>query len=121
MIVYKKMMAALQKYQSANGLWHQVVIDPQSFEETSCTAMFTYAIATGVKNGWLDKSYRRTAVKGWNGLLTKVKNGQLTDICVGTGEGKNYDHYLDRPKETGNSHGQAALLWAAAAMLKLDK
>ena len=80
MAVYKKMMAALQKYQGTNGLWHQVVIDPQSFEETSCTAMFTYAIATGVKNDWLDKSYRDTAVNGWNGLLTKVKDGQLTDI-----------------------------------------
>ncbi len=121
MAVYQKMMAALKKYQGENGLWHQVVIDPQSFEETSCTAMFTYAIATGVKNGWLDKSYRQTAIKGWNGLLTKVKDGQLSDICVGTGEGKNYDFYLDRPRETGNSHGQAALIWAATAMLKLDE
>ncbi|MGA2916486.1 MAG: glycoside hydrolase family 88 protein [Sedimentisphaerales bacterium] len=121
MAVYKKMMAALQKYQGTNGLWHQVIIDPQSFEETSCTAMFTYAIATGVKNGWLDKSFRQTAVKGFNGLLQKVKNGQLSDICVGTGEGKNYDYYLDRPRETGNSHGQAALLWAATAILQLYK
>jgi unsaturated rhamnogalacturonyl hydrolase len=119
MAVYKKMMTALQKYQDASGLWHQVLIDPQSFEETSCTAMFTYAIATGVKNGWLDESFRETAVKGWNGLLQKVKNGQLSDICVGTGEGRNYDYYLDRPRETGNSHGQAALLWAASAMLQL--
>ncbi len=119
MAVYKKMMSALQKYQGANGLWHQVIIDPASFEETSCTAMFTYAIATGVKNGWLDDSFRKTAIRGFNGLLTKVKNGQLSDICVGTGEGKNYDYYLDRPRETGNSHGQAALLWAATAMLKL--
>ncbi len=121
MAVYKKMMTALQKYQGTNGLWHQVVIDNASFEETSCTAMFTYAIATGVKNGWLDKSFRKTAIRGWNGLLTRVKNGQLSDICVGTGEGKNYDYYLDRPKETGNSHGQAALIWAATAMLQLDK
>lgn len=121
MAVYKKMMTALQKYQGASGLWHQVIIDPQSFEETSCTAMFTYAIATGVKNGWLDRSFRQTAVKGWNGLLQKVKDGQLSDICVGTDEGKNYDYYLDRPRETGDSHGQAALLWAATAMLKLDK
>lgn len=121
MAVYKKMMAALQKYQGAGGLWHQVITDPASFEETSYTAMFNYAIATGVKNGWLDDSFRQTAIKGWNGLLTKVNNGRLSDICVGTGEGKNYDYYLDRPRETGNSHGQAALLWAATAMLKLER
>lgn len=121
MTVYKKMMDALQKYQGINGLWHQVIIDPASYEETSCTAMFTYAIATGVKNRWLDESFRETAVKGWNGLLTKVKNGQLSDICVGTGEGRNYDYYLNRPREAGNSHGEAALLWAATAMLQLHQ
>jgi rhamnogalacturonyl hydrolase YesR len=115
------MMTALQKYQGANGLWHQVITDHASFEETSCTAMFTYAIATGVKNGWLDESFRATALKGWDGLLGKVKNGQLSDICVGTGEGKNYDYYLDRPRETGNWHGEAALLWATTAMLKLEQ
>lgn len=118
--VYQKMMSALRKYQGVNGLWHQVIIDANSYEETSCTAMFTYAMATGVQKGWLDKSFRQTAVKGFNSLLTKVKDGQLSDVCVGTGEGKNYDYYLDRPRETGNSHGQAALLWAATAMLQLD-
>jgi unsaturated rhamnogalacturonyl hydrolase len=119
MAVYKKMMSALQKYQGTNGLWHQVLIDPASFEETSCTAMFTYAMATGVKNGWLDESFRATAVKGWNGLLQKTQKGQLSDVCVGTGEGKNYDYYLDRQREKGNFHGQASLLWAATAMLQL--
>jgi unsaturated rhamnogalacturonyl hydrolase len=119
MAVYKKMMVALQKYQDASGLWHQVIIDPQSFEETSCSAMFTYAIATGIKNGWLDESFRTTALKGFNALLLKTQNGRLSDVCVGTGEGKSYDHYLNRPKKTGDLHGQAPLLWAAAAMLQL--
>ena len=119
MAVYKKMMIALQKYQDASGLWHQVLIDPASYEETSCTAMFTYAIATGVKNSWLDESFRTTALKSFNSLLQKTHNGQLSDICVGTGEGKSYDYYLNRPTKTGDLHGQAPLLWAAAAMLQL--
>ncbi|MFA5293019.1 MAG: glycoside hydrolase family 88 protein [Phycisphaerae bacterium] len=121
MDVYKKMMAGLKKYQAASGLWHQIIIDPASYEETSSTGMFTYAIATGIKNGWLDTSYRTTAVKGWNGLAKKVKDGQLADICVGTGAKNNYNHYLNRPTKTGDLHGQAAFLWAGTAMLEMGK
>ncbi|MGB8226306.1 MAG: glycoside hydrolase family 88 protein [Sedimentisphaerales bacterium] len=119
MAVYKKMMAALQKYQDESGLWHQVLIDPASYEETSCTSMFTYAIATGIKNGWLDNSYRATAIKGLNALLKKVQKGELADICIGTSEGKKYDYYLNRPTKAGDLHGQGAFLWAASAMLQL--
>jgi unsaturated rhamnogalacturonyl hydrolase len=119
MDVYKKMMTALKKYQDTNGLWHQIIIDPQSYEETSSSAMFTYAIATGIKNGWLDNSFRKTALKGWKALLRKTVNGQVSDVCIGTSEGKSYDHYLNRPTKTGDLHGQAPLLWAAAAMLQL--
>lgn len=119
MEVYIKMMAALKQYQAKSGLWHQIVIDPQSYEETSCTGMFTFAIATGIKNGWLDKSYRGTAKKGWDGLVKKVKDGQVADVCVGTGLGKKYDHYLNRPRKTGDLHGQAPFLWAATAMLEI--
>jgi len=121
MDVYMKMMAALKKYQAASGLWHQIIIDPESYEETSSTGMFTYAIAKGVQNGWLDKSYHATAMKGWNGLAKKVKDGQVADICVGTGAKNNYNHYLNRPRKTGDLHGQAAFLWAGTAMLEMGK
>jgi rhamnogalacturonyl hydrolase YesR len=121
MDIYKKLMAAIKKYQAKSGLWHQIIIDPDSFEETSSTAMFTYAIATGIKNGWLDGSYRKTAVKGWNGLVKKVHDGQLSDICIGTGARPDYNHYLNRPRKTGDLHGQGAFLWAGTAMLEMQK
>lgn len=119
MDIYKKMATALPKYQDANGLWHQVILDQDSFAETSCTAMFTFAFAKGVKNGWLDKSFHQIALKGFNGLLKKVKDGQLEDVCCGTDEGRLYNHYLNRPRITGDFHGQAPLLWAAAELLEL--
>jgi rhamnogalacturonyl hydrolase YesR len=120
MDVYKKMMAGLKKYQAKSGLWRQIIIDAESYEETSGTGMFTYAMATGVKNGWLDGSYRTTALKGWNALVKKVHKGQLSDICVGTGARSSYDYYLDRPRKTGDLHGQAAFLWAATAVLEMQ-
>ena len=44
---YKLMMQSLLKYQDENGMWHQLIDDPQSWPETSCTGMFTFAMATG--------------------------------------------------------------------------
>ena len=40
------MMAALQQYQDADGMWHQLIDGPDSTSET-CTAMFTYAMIPG--------------------------------------------------------------------------
>ena len=58
MASYRKMMAALQQYQDADGMWHQLIDGPDSYKETSCTAMFTYAMITGVRRGWLpEKPY----------------------------------------------------------------
>ncbi len=38
---YKKMMAGLKAAQATSGLWHQLLDDPESCEETSGTGMFT--------------------------------------------------------------------------------
>ncbi len=69
---YKKMMAALLKYQDGKGMWHQLIDDPESWPETSCTGMFTYAMITGVQQGWLDQKHVRSgSTKGlaWPDLL----------------------------------------------------
>jgi unsaturated rhamnogalacturonyl hydrolase len=67
---YKKMMAALLKYQEPDGMWRQIIDDPEAWKETSSTAMFSYAMITGVKNSWLDrKTYGVAARKGWLALI----------------------------------------------------
>lgn len=48
---YRKMMETLRSYQNEEGLWSQLVDEPQSWTETSGSAMFTYAMITGVKKG----------------------------------------------------------------------
>ena len=54
------MMASLLKYQAEDGMWRQLVDTPESWPETSSTGMFTFAMVTGVKNGWLEeKTYAR--------------------------------------------------------------
>lgn len=117
---YRKMMAALLKYQAPDGMWRQVIDDPEFWKETSSTAMFTYAMITGVKNGWLDeKTYGAAARKAWLSLVTYINgDGNITEVCEGTGTGSDREYYMNRRRNTGDLHGQAPMLWCAAALLR---
>ncbi len=117
---YKTMMASLKKYQAPSGLWRQLVDNEQAWDETSASGMFTYALITGVKHGWLDANeYGDVARRGWIGLCSKIdEKGALRDVCIGTNQKDDTQYYLDRPRATGDLHGQAPLLWCAAALLE---
>ncbi len=117
---YQLMMASLLRHQDAGGMWHQLVDEPDSWVETSCTGMFTFAFITGVKEGWLDeKTYGPAARNGWLALITYLDElANLREVCTGTGAKNERQHYLDRPRITGDFHGQAPLLWCASALLR---
>lgn len=117
---YRKMMAALLANQDPNGMWHQLIDKPGSWPETSGSAMFTFALVTGVKNGWLDaKTYGPAARKSWITLVGYLDaNANIRDVCVGTNKGQSEQYYLDRPRTTGDLHGQAPMLWTASALLR---
>jgi len=117
---YRKQMKALVSYQGQGGVWRQLIDHPESFEETSGSGMFTFALISGVKNGWLDAgTYGPVARKAWIALAGFVdQNADVTSVCVGTGRNSNLEFYLLRPRHTGDDHGQAPVLWAASALLR---
>jgi rhamnogalacturonyl hydrolase YesR len=117
---YRNTMASLLKYQGKDGMWRQLLDHPEAWPESSCTAMFTFAMITGVKNGWLDeKRYGRAARKGWLGLVSYLDpNSDLKNVCEGTGKKNDLNYYLSRARNTGDLHGQAPLLWCASALLR---
>jgi rhamnogalacturonyl hydrolase YesR len=117
---YRKMMAELLKDQNADGTWRQLIDRPESWEESSSTGMFTFAMIEGVRHGWLnEETYGPAARKGWIALAGFVdQNADVTNICVGTNKQNSYDYYLARPRKTGDFHGQAPVLWAARALLE---
>jgi rhamnogalacturonyl hydrolase YesR len=117
---YRKMMTSLLQYQDKAGMWHQLIDHPEAWPETSSTAMFTFAMITGVKKGWLDhKTYGRAARKGWLGLVSYLdSNADLRNVCQGTGKKNDLQYYLDRARLTGDLHGQAPVLWCASALLR---
>jgi len=117
---YRTMWASLLKYQDENGMWRQLVDRPESWPETSCTGMFTFAMITGVKQGWLDsRAYAPAARKAWLALIKYLNaDAEISDVCEGTNKKNDYQYYLDRPRKVGDLHGQAAVLWSAAAFLR---
>lgn len=117
---YQKMMASLKQFQAPSGLWRQLVDQPQAWDETSCTGMFTYALVVGVKHGWLDAAeYGPVARRGWIGLCGKIDSaGAVHEVCVGTNQKDDTQYYLDRPRAIGDLHGQAPILWCAWALLE---
>lgn len=110
---YRKMMAALLKFQSGNGMWRQLIDYDYSWAESSCTAMFSYAMTVGVYQGWLDKAdYQPAVEKAWKALCAHVdREGNVREICIGTGQMDDIEFYLKRPRTLGDFHGQAPLLW----------
>jgi rhamnogalacturonyl hydrolase YesR len=116
---FVKMMNALLNYQADDGMWRQLIDYPNAWKETSSTAMFGYAMKVGVKKRILSaKKFKPASEKAWL-ALTKYLNdqGELTDVCVGTGQSKDAQYYLDRGRSTGDFHGQAPMLWFAYSLL----
>lgn len=118
--IYKNHIQGLIPFQNENGRWHQVIDKPDSYEETSSTAMFTLAIARGVLNNWLDESYTQYAIKGWNGIADKIKDdGTVEGICRGTGIGFDLEFYFNRETPDNDPRGLGAVLTAGVEVSKL--
>jgi unsaturated rhamnogalacturonyl hydrolase len=116
---YHKMMNALIKYQAEDGMWRQLIDKEEAWKETSSTAMFGYAITLGVKKGILsDSTFTPVYEKAWKALAEYInQQGKVTNVCVGTGKNNEMDYYLNRPRSTGDLHGQAPVLWFAYSLL----
>jgi len=117
---YQKMMKTLADSQGDDGMWHQLIDQPAtSFAETSSTAMFGFAMATGVRKKLLpSEPYQESYLNAWNALTTYInEDGKVREVCVGTGQSTDVQYYLDRPRVVGDLHGQAPILWFAGVLL----
>lgn len=82
--------------------------------------MFTFAFITGVKQGWLKaKEYGPAARKAWMALVPYInEKNDVREVCVGTNKKNSKQYYYDRPRHTGDYHGQAPYLWCTVALLE---
>ena len=85
---------ALKKYQDADGMWHTLINDPESYKEASATAGFSYGLMKAVRKGYLDESYRAAALRGLDAIMSRIdENGLLKDVSAGTCLSDSLDYY----------------------------
>lgn len=120
---YRMHVEGLCDLQSSEGLWHQLLDRPDSYLETSCTAIYCYCIARGINEGWIEGiTYGGVAQLAWHALSTRVDGkGRVTGTCVGTGMAFDPAFYYYRPVSSAAAHGYGPMLWAAAEMIELLK
>ena len=69
-------------YQSPGGLFHNVVDDPASFEETDLAQMLAYSIFESVRGGWLPRDYLAAAARMRAAARAKVDaDGFVQGVC----------------------------------------
>jgi unsaturated rhamnogalacturonyl hydrolase len=124
--------AAVARYQDAStGLWWQVMDKggaKGNYLESSATCMFVYALAKGVRRGYLPEHYLANAERGYHGILTHfVKTGpgddvSLTDTVKGAGLGGDpyrdgsYAYYIGEKRVTNDPKGVGAFILASTEM-----
>lgn len=121
--IYRKHAAGLAELQGIDGFWHQLLDRPETYEETSATAIFAYALAHGVNEGWLEATtYGPVAQLAWEAVSTKInQKGEVEGVCVGTGMGFDPAYYAYRPVSVKAAHGYGPTIWAGAEVYRMLK
>lgn len=124
--------AALARFQDKDtGLWYQVLDKPKekgNYLESSASCMFVYALARGVREGYLPQRYLNIAERGYRGILSHfIQTGpgedlSLTSTVKGAGLGGDpyrdgtYAYYIGEKVITNDPKGVGAFLLASAEM-----
>lgn len=112
----ERLLTAVRPLQRPSGMWGQNLVTPDSYEETSGAGLILYALAMGLRRGWLPESMGPMARRAWNGLASKGDaRGAVHGTCVGTlgKTGDPLEYWLNRPARTDDPHGFGPVLLAA--------
>jgi unsaturated rhamnogalacturonyl hydrolase len=126
--------AAVVRYQDKDsGLWWQVMDQggkAGNYFESSASCMFVYALAKGIRRGYLPERYRASAKRGWKGILERfVEAGPGNDVTlkgtvkVGGLGGEPYragtfEYYISEPVVRNDPKGVGAFILAGGEMEK---
>lgn len=109
---FRHHLRALLRHQDADtGCWRQVVDEPASYLEYSCTCMIGFAIQRGIGEGWLEASqFQPAADAAWRAVEERTSPaGLLVNVCTGTGKQKTLEDYLTRPAIQGRDDRGGAM------------
>jgi unsaturated rhamnogalacturonyl hydrolase len=131
--ILNRLVVAIEKQQDkTTGLWYDVMNyngpgKEKNYFEASASSQFVYAIAKGVRRGYLPASKIEIAKKGYNGIVKrfiKVEDGQtnLNGTVKVSGLGGNpfrdgsFEYYMSEPVIVNDPKGIGAFLLASNEM-----
>lgn len=130
--ILQRLMPAAVKYQDPkSGGWYQVTDrggEKGNYVEASGTGMFVYALAKGVRLGYLNPALLDAAKKGYAGMLknfisTDASGGihlEKTVLVSGLGgtpyRDGSYDYYLSEPLRQDDLKGVGPFIMASVEM-----
>lgn len=134
--IFETAVSAIARVQDpASGVWYQVLDQgdrPGNYLESSASCMFVYAIARGVRKGYLGQEVLAVARRGYEGILKQfVEVGEqglvnLNGICsVGGLGGRPYRdgsfaYYVSEKVVTNEYKGVGAFVMASTEMESLE-
>ena len=135
--ILNRLINAIEKQQDkATGLWYDVMNyngqgKEKNYFEASASCQFTYAIAKGVRKGYLPAAKLAIAKRSYAGIVKrfiKVENGQtnLHGTVKVSGLGGNpyrdgsFEYYMSEPVIVNDPKGVGAFLLASTEMEKLS-
>lgn len=118
---FKEHLNGLMALQGFNGAWHQLLDRNDTYEETSCTAIYCYCLAHAINKGWIEpEPYVGQTLLAWNYVNAHITDkGQVEGTCVGTGLAFDPAFYAYRPVNNYAAHGYGPAIWAGAEIYQL--
>jgi unsaturated rhamnogalacturonyl hydrolase len=131
------MIHSLTRVQDATtGLWYQILDQggcEGNYTEASASCMFVYAIAKGIRKGYLGPECLEVAQKGYAGIIEHLvevdKDGlvNLTGICRVAGLGGeqqrdgSVEYYLSEPVGANDYKGVGPFILAGVELGRLSE
>jgi rhamnogalacturonyl hydrolase YesR len=124
--MFRELCAGTLAQQDVQGMWHQVLDEHDSYPETSCTSMFSYAYARGIQYGWLSEPapYVRAVYKAWEALnrVSIDRLGNVHGVCRGSEFSYSSDYYKkDLLWNLNDTHGIGIVLLAGVEVHRLTR
>ena len=120
---FREFAAGVVRYQDQEGMWHQILDEETSYQETSCTGMFVTGISYGVSCGFLGPSYIYYARKGMEALRRKAitEEGVVKGVCRGSGCSMERSYYRTLGAVDDDDHGTGIVLLAMTALQEAER
>ena len=128
---HRRHLDAMLRVQQPWGTFGELVDVPGSWGELTSTAMIGYALARGLRRGWLpsEDTARETAGAGyraglaacWRAVCERIDvSGGVVDGCISTGVMPDARAYLHRTALSGHDDRTGGMaLWFATEMIAL--